>query len=180
MCERYIYYTCSKPCILRWRNKIVDPRGFIYCEEFEGTKGVIRICKSKNRQYNGKKRPKWQTKGIQCITQKIKDRVTRTPIKTVRELMCCFTNLMGIFSFLYRCQSTQLATVFRTYFTAGKNGIRRTTLFRFTCSKSWCKSTSSTSLSWWIFWWRRFWISKLIEERNCINRSNIDQANTIL
>ena len=31
-------------------------------EEFEDTKGVIRICKLKNRQHNGQKRDKGQTK----------------------------------------------------------------------------------------------------------------------
>jgi hypothetical protein len=29
-------------------------------EEFEDTKGVIRICKSKDRQYNGKKKTQKQ------------------------------------------------------------------------------------------------------------------------
>ena len=52
-------------------------------EELEDTKGVIRICKSKNRQHNGQKKG---TKGQTTIykhTHKSKDRVTRTPLKTV-------------------------------------------------------------------------------------------------
>jgi hypothetical protein len=49
--------------------------------EFEDTKGVIRIHKSKNRQHNGqqKKYKQWSTKH----THKAKDRVTRTPLKQV-------------------------------------------------------------------------------------------------
>ena len=41
------------------------------------TKGVIRICKSKNRQYNGQKEKQRSTKH----THKTKDRVTRTTLK---------------------------------------------------------------------------------------------------
>jgi hypothetical protein len=54
-------------------------------EEFEDTKEVIRIRKSKkNRQHNGQKK-----KGKQRSTKhthKTKDRVTRTPLKTGGEL----------------------------------------------------------------------------------------------
>jgi hypothetical protein len=56
-------------------------------EEFEDTKGVIRIRKSeKNRQHNDqkKKNKELSTKH----THKTKDRVTRTPLKTGGELMC--------------------------------------------------------------------------------------------
>ena len=68
-------------------------------EEFEGTKGIIRIRNSKkNRQYNGQKTeeqttqwPKekgqkdkqWSTKH----THKTKDRVTWTPLKTMSTLL---------------------------------------------------------------------------------------------
>ena len=56
-------------------------------EEFEDTKGVIRICKSKNdRQRNGQKKNGQKDK--QRSTHKTKDRVTRTPLKTVGELGC--------------------------------------------------------------------------------------------
>ena len=58
-------------------------------EEFEDTKGVIRIRKSKDRQHNGqKKRKKGQTtiyNDLQNITQKTKDRVTRTHVIPARE-----------------------------------------------------------------------------------------------
>ena len=51
-----------------------------YLEEFEDTKGVIRICKSKkNRQHNGQKKKDKRTKNVlQNITHKTKDRITRT------------------------------------------------------------------------------------------------------
>ena len=58
-------------------------------EEFEDTKGVTRIRKSKNRQDNGQK--KKVQKGKQLFTKhthKTKDRVTRTPRKTGSELRC--------------------------------------------------------------------------------------------
>ena len=48
-------------------------------EEFEDTKGVTRIRKSKkNRQYSDQKDNQRSTKH----THKTKDRVTRTPLKT--------------------------------------------------------------------------------------------------
>jgi hypothetical protein len=47
-------------------------------EEFEETKGVITIRKSKkDRQHNGQKKKRQSTN----ITQKTKDRETRTPLK---------------------------------------------------------------------------------------------------
>ena len=53
-------------------------------EEFEDTKGVIRIRKSKNLQYNGQKK-----KDKQLSTKhKTKDRVTRTPLKNGGESKC--------------------------------------------------------------------------------------------
>ena len=56
-------------------------------DKFEDTKGVIRIRKSKDRQYNDekKKRIKGQAT-IYKITQKTKDRATRTPLKTEDDL----------------------------------------------------------------------------------------------
>ena len=57
-------------------------------EEFEDTKGVIRIRKSKkNRQHNGqKKKDKRTNNDLQNITQKTKDRA----IKVITKLpKCC-------------------------------------------------------------------------------------------
>ena len=52
-------------------------------EEFEDTKGVIRIRKSKNRQHNGQKKKRQKDKQRSTKhTRKTKDRVTRTPLKT--------------------------------------------------------------------------------------------------
>ena len=49
----------------------------------EDTKGVIKICKSKDRQQNGKKkRDKRTNNDLRNTTQKTKDRATRTPLKT--------------------------------------------------------------------------------------------------
>ena len=63
-------------------------------EEFEDTKGVIRIRKSKDRQHNGKIKQS-STK----YTHNTNDRVTRTPLKTGIEVVCsgrvsssCFTS----------------------------------------------------------------------------------------
>jgi len=58
--------------------------------EFENTKGVIRIHKSKKiRQHNGQmKNEKRRNNDLQNNTQKTKDRVTRTPLKTGGELRC--------------------------------------------------------------------------------------------
>ena len=52
-------------------------------EEFEDTKGVIRIrISKKNRQNNGQKKKYKRSKNdLQNITHKTKDRVTRTPPK---------------------------------------------------------------------------------------------------
>ena len=50
-------------------------------EKFEDTKGVIRIHKSKDRQYNGQqKNVKGTNSDLQNITHKIKDRVTNPKI----------------------------------------------------------------------------------------------------
>jgi hypothetical protein len=47
-------------------------------EEFEDTKGVIRIRISKNRQHNGKKKVQSEKQRSTKHTYKTKDRVTRT------------------------------------------------------------------------------------------------------
>jgi len=58
-------------------------------EAFEDTKGVIRIRISKNRQDNGQKKKDKRTKERSTKhTHKIRDRVTRTPLKTRGELRC--------------------------------------------------------------------------------------------
>ena len=51
-------------------------------EEFEDTKGVIRIRQSKKvRQHNGqKKKDKMTNKNPQSTAQKTKERATRTPL----------------------------------------------------------------------------------------------------
>ena len=58
-------------------------------EKFEDTKGVIRSHKSKDRQYNGRKKNDKRTNNdLQNITQKTKDQVTQTPLKMKGELRC--------------------------------------------------------------------------------------------
>jgi hypothetical protein len=52
-------------------------------EEFEDTKGVIRIHKSKkDRQHNGQKKKSKRKNNDLQNTHKTKDEVTRTPLKT--------------------------------------------------------------------------------------------------
>ena len=56
-------------------------------EKFEDTKWVIRNRKSRNSQYiDQQKRDKRANNDLQNITQKTKDRVTRTPVKNGNEL----------------------------------------------------------------------------------------------
>ena len=56
-------------------------------EEFEDTKGVIRIrISKKTRQHNGQKK-KYKQRSTKH-TYKTKDQVTRTPLKTGGELLC--------------------------------------------------------------------------------------------
>ena len=56
-------------------------------EEFEDTKGVIKIRKSKNRQHDGKtKKDKQQSTKH---TPKTKDRVTRTPLPPLGLFYTC-------------------------------------------------------------------------------------------
>ena len=62
-------------------NLINGNKKISFLEEFEDTKGVIRICKSKNDRRN-------RTKNLQSNTHKTKDRVTQTPLKTEGELRC--------------------------------------------------------------------------------------------
>ena len=58
-------------------------------EEFEDTKGVIRIRKSKNRQHNDKKKKVLTDKQRSTKhTHKTKDRVARTPLKTGGQPRC--------------------------------------------------------------------------------------------
>jgi len=59
-------------------------------EEFEDTKGAIRISTSKkNRQHNGQKKKVQKDKQQSAKhTHKTKDRVTPTPLKTRGELRC--------------------------------------------------------------------------------------------
>ena len=59
-------------------------------EEFEDTKEVVRIRKSKkDRQHNGQKQKDKRTNNDpQNITHKTEDRATRTPLKTGGELRC--------------------------------------------------------------------------------------------
>ena len=72
-----------------WSWSLIDEERQDMEEEFEDTKGVIRICISKkNRQHNGKiKSTKVQTT-IYKTYIKTKDRVTQTPLKTGSELRC--------------------------------------------------------------------------------------------
>jgi hypothetical protein len=81
-----------KPEVLFWKKSTCRPYIFrirkmrsIGClkEEFEDTKGAIRIrISKKNRQHNGQKDKQRSTRH----TYKTKDRVTRTPLKTGGEL----------------------------------------------------------------------------------------------
>ena len=56
-------------------------------EKFEDTKWVIRSCRSKNDRKHDKQKKDERTNMI-YKTQKTKDRLTRTPLKTGDELMC--------------------------------------------------------------------------------------------
>ena len=57
-------------------------------EEFEDTKEVIRIRKSKDRQHKGHKRDNKDKQRSTKHTHKTKDRVLRTPLKIGSELRC--------------------------------------------------------------------------------------------
>ena len=61
-------------------------------EEFEDTKGVIRIPKSKDRQHYGQKKHDKRTNGdLQNTPQKTKTRATQTPLKTGDEPGCSWS-----------------------------------------------------------------------------------------
>ena len=52
-------------------------------EEFKNTNGVIRTHKSKDRQHNDQQKKEQRTNNdLQNTTNKSKDRVTRTPLRT--------------------------------------------------------------------------------------------------
>ena len=58
-------------------------------EEYEDTKGIIRIRKSKDRQHNGQtKKNKRTNNDLKKNTQKTKDEATRTPLKIGSEIWC--------------------------------------------------------------------------------------------
>ena len=58
-------------------------------QEYEDTKGEIRIRKSKDRQHNGqKKKDKWTNNDLQNTTKKTKDRTPRTHLITGGECRC--------------------------------------------------------------------------------------------
>jgi hypothetical protein len=70
-------------------------------EEFEDTKGVIRLrILKKNRQHNGKEKGQKDKQQSTKHTHQTQDRVTRTPLITEGELKCygrvnssCFTRV---------------------------------------------------------------------------------------
>ena len=77
-------------------------------EDFEDTKGVIGIRKSKKyRQHNGqmKKDQQRSTKH----THKAKDRVTRTPLKTGGELRCSGKSKQFLLHMWYPLQNIKVA-----------------------------------------------------------------------
>ena len=70
-----------------------DTKSTVVQEEFEDTKGVIRIRKSKkDRQLNGQKKRDKQRPTKR--THKTKNRVTRTPLETGGELR--FTTTLAV------------------------------------------------------------------------------------
>ena len=73
-----------------WLHNFFKSARWFLWEEFEGTKGVIIIRKSKkDRQHNDQtKKDKRINNDLQTITQKTKDRVTQTSLITVGELRC--------------------------------------------------------------------------------------------
>jgi hypothetical protein len=65
-------------------SSVVKVTLFNYTEEFEDTKGTIRIrISKKNKQHSGqKKKDKLTNNDLQNITQKSEDRATRNPLIT--------------------------------------------------------------------------------------------------
>ena len=74
-------------CKLNGRSRTIEPfrKLLLLYEEFEDTKGVIIIRRSKkNRQHNGQKKKVQKDKQRSTKhTYKTKDRVTQTPLKTI-------------------------------------------------------------------------------------------------
>jgi len=72
---------------------------------FENTKVVISSRKSKtDRQYNGKnKTDQRRSNDLQNMTQKTKDRATRTPLTTGVELRCSWRVSISCFTCGTRC-----------------------------------------------------------------------------
>ena len=84
-----IYFT-HQPCIILG---FIRFKRLCELEEFEDTKEVIRICKSKkDRQHNGQKK---RTKG-----QQNKDRAIRTPLKQDMNsgAVCCYFEILSVFN----------------------------------------------------------------------------------
>ena len=85
-------------------------------KQFEDTKGVIRIRKSKDRQHNGqKKKDKRTNNDLQNTTHKTKDRVTRTPLKTVGELRCSGRVRSSFSTSVTRCVTVVTNLVYDLY-----------------------------------------------------------------
>ena len=83
-----------------------------FYEKFEDAKAVIRSRKpKKGRQLNDIEKDKKTNNDLQIITQKTKDQVTRTPLKTRSELRCsgrvssscstCVTRLVSLINTVY-------------------------------------------------------------------------------
>ena len=94
---------------------VICDKFFIMKEEFEDTKGAIRICISKKKTTQGPKEKVQKDKQRSTKhTYKTKDRVTQTPLITGGELRCsgrvsssCSTSdtcqLVIVYIFLYKC-----------------------------------------------------------------------------
>jgi hypothetical protein len=78
------------PCKVECHVETLCSSSRLATEEFEDTKGVIRICiLKKNRQHNGqKKKYKRTNNDLQKYTYKTKDWVTQTPLKIGGDLRC--------------------------------------------------------------------------------------------
>ena len=85
-----IYRLACLKSILLSSNYTNNGSGTIYKEEFEDTKGAIRIrISKKNRQQNGQKEKVQKDKQRSTKhTYKTKDRVTRTPVTPGDDMMC--------------------------------------------------------------------------------------------
>jgi hypothetical protein len=66
-------------------------------EEFKNNNGVIRTHKSKGRQHNDQQKKEQITNNdLQNPTNKSKDRVTRTPLRTQPDSSSYYFSLQGI------------------------------------------------------------------------------------